>query len=87
MTSQKTFRPPSSLLGVPSNQPWAAYSLDSAVTRWGMFVESRLSERDDQHKPKWTPGQLLMEPKKTVSDIAVNGDVMAQWLDQQGGSF
>lgn len=38
---------------------WAAYCLDSAVSYFGNFVESKTSELDDRGKPKFSLNELL----------------------------
>jgi hypothetical protein len=54
---------------------WAAYCLDSAVSYFGNYVESKTSELDDRGKPKYsldsllshiTPADQLIQPAEVV---------------------
>lgn len=48
---------PSQLMGI--EHPVAAHLFDEAVGWYGMWVEARLSERDDAGKPKYELDALL----------------------------
>lgn len=51
--------PPSSLIGIQTGT-WVAFQFDRTVASYGLFVESKLSERDDKHKPKHTLDEILV---------------------------
>jgi hypothetical protein len=40
-----------------------AIAFDTAVMTWGIFVENRLSERNEDGNPVWTLEQLLGKPE------------------------
>ena len=58
-TMRATGRAASSLLAVPTTQPWAALMVDQAVTLWGTWVESKLHDRDDDGRPRWALRDIL----------------------------
>ncbi len=61
-TARKMHRPAWSLLGVPPSQQWTSYMVDMAVTRWGVWIESKLQEVDEQtRKPRWPP-KIFFQP-------------------------
>lgn len=43
---------------------WTSYHFDRAVTRYGLWVENKISERDDKGKARYTLEELLYDPKE-----------------------
>ncbi len=65
---------------------WTARSFDNAVMSFGIWVENRLNERDDDHMPKYTLDVLLGiedDPAVVLHNNTVNGQMLAIMLGGQ----
>lgn len=61
-------RRPSEVLGLKDE--WAAFQFDEAVVQFGLWIESKLAERDKQGAPKHTLANLLSEDKPQYASLA-----------------
>lgn len=63
MTAQTYSQRPSTLVGIPEDNPWLAYVFDRSVTIFGRWVENMLSERDKHGKSVYKLKEILNNPE------------------------
>lgn len=68
-------RRPSEIVGLSNS--WTAYQFDSAVARWGTWVEDKLRECDKEGRPRHSLESLLRgEPEKKAYRDPLTGKVI-----------
>lgn len=65
-----TNHPPSLLMGLPPHENWTRFMVDAAVSRWGSWIEGKLSERDEHGHTKWRMVDMFTDVQPTIAGAA-----------------